>query len=155
MCVSPRDCRFPPKTESPPSLRVRPCPSVDCWTIGRLRGLYHLRYTHVRSRHIYIVRDGGCNPGRVDPLTGYLPVYLLGNDHLRRVSEGPYRVYLAARSAQAMKLFPIGFTFWKELDGGVRLQGQVYDYLHPYWRARYNDQNWEELSRRELERLAK
>lgn len=40
------------------------------------------------------------NPGRVDTLTGSLPVYLLGTDHLRRVSEGPYRVYLAARSAQ-------------------------------------------------------
>ena len=57
--------------------------------------------------------------------------------------------------AEALKLFPIGFTFWKELTGGIRLQGQVYDYLHPYWRVRYNDQNWEELSRRELERLAK
>ena len=55
--------------------------------------------------------------------------------------------------AEALKLFPIGFTFWKELEGGVNLRGQVFDFLHPYWRVRYSDQNWEELSRRELERL--
>ena len=57
--------------------------------------------------------------------------------------------------AQALHAFPIGFTFQKELAGGIQLQGQVYDYLAPYWRVRYTDGNWEELSRRELERLSR
>ncbi|CAB1100402.1 unnamed protein product [Ectocarpus sp. CCAP 1310/34] len=56
--------------------------------------------------------------------------------------------------AEALKLFPIDFTLRKELDGGVNLQGQVFDFLQPYWRVGYSDQNWEELARRELERLS-
>ena len=52
---------------------------------------------------------------------------------------------------QALTLFPIGFTIWKDSSGGLRLQGQMYDYRDRYWRVRYSDQNWEELARRELE----
>ena len=54
---------------------------------------------------------------------------------------------------QALTLFPIGFTIWKDFGGGLRLQGQVYDYKDRYWRVRYSDQNWEELTRRESEQL--
>ena len=36
---------------------------------------------------------------------------------------------------------------------GLRPQGQIYDYRDHYWRVRYIDQNWEELTRREMEQL--
>ena len=52
-----------------------------------------------------------------------------------------------------LTLFPIGFTIWKDFGGGLRLQGQVYDYRDRYWPVRYSNQNWEELTRRELEQL--
>ena len=54
---------------------------------------------------------------------------------------------------QSLTLFPIGFIIWKYFGGGLRLQRQVYDYKARYWRVRYSDQNWEELTRRELEQL--
>jgi len=54
---------------------------------------------------------------------------------------------------EALTRFPIGFTIWKDFGGGLRLQGQVYDYRDRYWRVRYSDQNWEELTRREMEQL--
>ena len=59
----------------------------------------------------------------------------------------------ALRRREALTLFPIGFTIWKDFGGGLRLQGQVYDYRDRYWRVRYTDNNWEELTRREMERL--
>lgn len=55
----------------------------------------------------------------------------------------------------ALRLFPIGFVLWKDFGVGMRLQGQVYDYRDRYWRVRYSDNNWEELTRRELENLSK
>ena len=58
-----------------------------------------------------------------------------------------------ARS-DALKLFPIGFCIYKTFDN-LTLKGQVFDYRDRFWRVRYTDQDWEELSRRELENLAK
>ena len=45
------------------------------------------------------------------------------------------------------------FTIWKDFRGGLRLQVQIYDCRDRYWRVRYSDQNWEELTRREMEQL--
>ena len=56
---------------------------------------------------------------------------------------------------EALRLFPIGHTFWKSFGGGIRLQGQVYGYRNRYWRVRYSDQDWEELTRHELQRLSR
>ena len=56
---------------------------------------------------------------------------------------------------EALKLFPIGHTFWKDFGGGMRLQGQVFDYYDRYWKVRYSDQDWENLTRQELQRLSR
>ena len=53
----------------------------------------------------------------------------------------------------ALKLFPIGTTVAKESDSEI-IRGQVYDYRAPYWRVQYEDNDWEELSRQELHRMA-
>ena len=45
------------------------------------------------------------------------------------------------------------YHFWKYFDCGLRLQGQAYDCRDRYWRVQYSDQNWEELTRREMEQL--
>ena len=58
---------------------------------------------------------------------------------------------LSARDA--LKLFPIGTTVAKESDSEI-IRGQVYDYRAPYWRVRYEDNDWEELSRQEVHRMA-
>ena len=53
----------------------------------------------------------------------------------------------------ALKPFPIGTTVAKESDSGI-IRGQVYDYRAPYWRVQYEDNDWEELSRQEVHRMA-
>ena len=53
----------------------------------------------------------------------------------------------------ALKLFPIGTTVAKESDSEI-IRGQVYDYRAPYWRVQYEDNDWEELSRQEVHRMA-
>ena len=37
--------------------------------------------------------------------------------------------------------------------GNIMLDGEVYDFYTPYWRVRYKDNNWEELSKRERDSL--
>lgn len=39
------------------------------------------------------------------------------------------------RRREALTLFPIGFTIWKDFGGGFRQQGQVYDYRDRCWRV--------------------
>ena len=53
----------------------------------------------------------------------------------------------------ALRLFPIGTTVAKE-SGSEIILGQVYDYRAPYWRVQYEDNDWEELSRQEVHRMA-
>ena len=53
----------------------------------------------------------------------------------------------------ALKLFPIGTTVAKESDSEI-IRGQVYDYRAPYWRVQYENNDWEELSRQEVHRMA-
>ena len=53
----------------------------------------------------------------------------------------------------ALKLFPIGTTAAKESDSEI-IRGQVYDYRAPYWTVQYEDNDWEELSRQEVHRMA-
>ena len=55
--------------------------------------------------------------------------------------------------AEALRLFPVGFVVWKRFANGTRLKGQVYDFKAPYWRVRYPDGNWEDLTRTELQKL--
>ena len=50
---------------------------------------------------------------------------------------------------EALKLYPIGTRFHK-MFGTEKVTGQVFDYHAPYWRVRYPNQDWEELSRLEL-----
>lgn len=55
---------------------------------------------------------------------------------------------------EALTRFPIGFTVWKDFGGGLRLENQMYHCRDRYWRVRYSDQNWEELTCREMEHEA-
>ena len=61
---------------------------------------------------------------------------------------------LSVSRDEALRLFPIGTLIEKPHQGRV-LKGQVYDYSGRHWRLRYQDNDWEELSRRELEQLLK
>ena len=54
----------------------------------------------------------------------------------------------------ALRLFPIGTTVAKE-SGSEIILGQVYDYRAPYWRVQYEDNDWKELSRQEVHRMAR
>ena len=54
----------------------------------------------------------------------------------------------------ALRLFPIGTTVVKE-SGSETFSSQVYDYRVLYWRAQYEDNDWEELSRQEVHRMAR
>ena len=53
----------------------------------------------------------------------------------------------------ALRPFPIGTTVAKE-SGSEIIRGQVYDYHTPYWRVQYEDNDWEELSRQQVHRMA-
>ena len=68
-----------------------------------------------------------------------------------RISRPKKRPAALSRS-DALKLFPIGTTIQKDFYG-TQVKGQVFDYGSRYWRVRYEDGDWEELSRRELENL--
>jgi len=62
------------------------------------------------------------------------------------------RCFALPRST-ALELFLIGTPTYRS-SGSTEMLGQVYDYHTPYWRIRYPDKNWEELSRREMEQSA-
>ncbi|CAN0327373.1 unnamed protein product [Scytosiphon promiscuus] len=55
--------------------------------------------------------------------------------------------------SEALRMFPIGFVVWKHFPNGTRLKGQVYDFKARYWRVRYPDGNWEDLTRTKLRKL--
>ena len=57
--------------------------------------------------------------------------------------------------SEALKLYPTGYRFWKDFGGGLRLQGQVFDYHDSYWKVRYSDHDWENLTRQELQRFSR
>ena len=54
----------------------------------------------------------------------------------------------------ALRLFLIDTTVVKE-SGSKTLSGQVYDCRVAYWRIQYEDNDWEELSRQEMHRMAR
>ena len=57
--------------------------------------------------------------------------------------------------SDALSLFPIGTPVFKRFNSGVEMTGQVFDYLLPYWRVRYPDNDWEDISRRDMERATR
>eukprot|EP00903_Cladosiphon_okamuranus_P014016 g13034.t1 len=61
----------------------------------------------------------------------------------------------ALSRSEALRMFPIGFVVWKCFNDGTCLKGQVYDFKAPYWRVRYPDGNWEELTRTELQKIGR
>jgi len=66
----------------------------------------------------------------------------------------PRKSHVPLSREEALRLFPIGYTFWKDFGEGRNLQGHVFDYRGRYWRVRYSDHDWEELTRQELQRLS-
>ena len=56
--------------------------------------------------------------------------------------------------ARALKVFPIGTRDIKSFHGQDQ-EGQVYDYNDKKWRVRYPDNDWEELTRREMEQFVR
>ena len=57
---------------------------------------------------------------------------------------------------RALRDIPIGREVWRKFadhEGNFRwYRGAIHDYKTPYYRLRYTDGDWEELSRREVER---
>lgn len=48
---------------------------------------------------------------------------------------------------------PNRFRRMEAFRNDTRLKGQVYDFKEPYWRVRYSDGNWEDLTRTELQKI--
>ena len=79
----------------------------------------------------------------------------LYNPHPPQVKQNSSRKRSQPRPREdALRLFPIGTTVVKE-PGSKTLSGQVYDYRVRYWRVEYGDNDWEELSRQEVHRMAR
>jgi len=51
-------------------------------------------------------------------------------------------------------LFSIGTQVVKPIDDEMNV-GEVYDFYTPYWWVRYKNNNWEELSKREMDHFTK
>ena len=53
-----------------------------------------------------------------------------------------------------MSEFPLGTKICRELKDGegktILSRGKVCDFYDPYWRVEFSDGDWEELTRREL-----
>ena len=85
-------------------------------------------------------------------LDGFIALWHLYNPELvsQLTPRTQPRAPLSVR--EALRIYPLGFTFQKDFGGGLKLQGQVFGYRDRYWRVRYSNQNWEEMTRQELER---
>ena len=78
----------------------------------------------------------------------------LYNPHPSQIQPTPSRKRAQPLPCEdALRLFPIGTTVAKE-SGSEIIRGQVYDYRAPYWRVQYEDNDWKELSRQEVHRMA-
>lgn len=84
-------------------------------------------------------------------LDGFVALWHLYNPDVPVLEPAPSPNALSR--AEALRLFPIGFVVWKRFANGTRLKGQVYDFKAPYWRVRYPNGNWEDLTRTELQKL--
>ena len=79
----------------------------------------------------------------------------LYNSHQSQIQPTPSRKRTQPLPREdALRLFPIGTTVAKE-SGSEIILGQVYDYHAPYWRVQYEDNDWKELSRQEVHRMAR
>ena len=56
--------------------------------------------------------------------------------------------------AQALQVFPIGTRGMKSFHGQDQ-EGQEYGYYDKTWRVRYPDNDWEELTRRQMEQFVR
>ena len=62
----------------------------------------------------------------------------------------------ALTRSEALRRFPIGTRVIRPLGGGKEgtgRPGQVYDFYSPYWRVRFADNDWEELTASEMKRF--
>ena len=53
----------------------------------------------------------------------------------------------------ALQMYPLGTRVRKDFGGGLVLDGVVFDFRDRYWRVRYSDNNWEELTKTEIKRI--
>ena len=61
----------------------------------------------------------------------------------------------ALSKKEALGRFRIGTKAIKQVEGGKRRAGrpgQVYDFYSPFWRVRFADNDWEELTASEMRR---
>ena len=85
----------------------------------------------------------------------FYALWNLYNPHQSQIQPTPSRKRAQPLPREdALRLFPIGTTVAKE-SGSEIILGQVYDYRAPYWRVQYEDNDWEELSRQEVHRMAR
>ena len=66
------------------------------------------------------------------------------------------RKRLALSRKEALRSCPIGTQAIKPVEGGkgrAGRPGQVYDFYSPYWRVRFADNDWEELTASEMRRF--
>ena len=78
----------------------------------------------------------------------------LYNPHQSQIQPTPSRKRAQPLPREdALRLFPTGTTVAKE-SGSEIIRGQVCDYRAPYWRVQYEDDDWEELLRQQVHRMA-
>eukprot|EP00752_Nemacystus_decipiens_P017631 g15802.t1 len=86
-------------------------------------------------------------------LDGFVALWHLYNPDVPVLKPSPPPNSLSR--SEALRMFPIGFVVWKQFPDGTRLKGQVYDFKTPYWRVRYQEGIWEDLTRTELQKLGR
>ena len=105
------------------------------------------RFFYANKSILNFGTDKGFKPTPASPWMPFL-------DKNMTASNSPSRKHAQPLPREdALKLFPIGTTVAKESDSDI-IRGQVYDYRAPYWRVQYEDNDWEELSRQEVHRMA-
>ncbi|CAN0048228.1 unnamed protein product [Pylaiella littoralis] len=88
-------------------------------------------------------------------LDGFIALWHLYHPNITPSEEANHdpRAAIALSRKAALQLYPIGTHVQKDFGSGLTLNGQVFDFKDRYWRVRYTDNNWEEVTRTELKRL--
>ena len=105
------------------------------------------RFFYANKSILNFGTDKGFKPTPTSPWVSFLDKNMTASNSPSRKRAQPLP------REDALKLFPIGTTVAKESDSEI-IRGQVYDYRAPYWRVQYEDNDWEELSRQEVHRMA-
>lgn len=131
---------------------------VDCRRVkeasNRTRWQYKAR-SHAGVESGWMTEDAILKTFTPLQLDGFIALWHLYHPHDSPADSTPStpRTAKSLSRKDALSLYPIGTQVKKDFGSGLILTGQVFDVRGRYWRVRYADNNWEELTRTELKRL--